>query len=64
LVTGKGLLPLARHYSYRKCNNNRFVILLGINIVFLGRDYCLILNRIEKNHRDQKALMGLQLTFK
>src|SRR4029077_12208292 len=35
-----GLLPLARHYSSRKCNNLNYVFLLTIILTSLGRDCC------------------------
>jgi hypothetical protein len=50
-----GLLPLARHYSSRKFN---IAFLLGINIISLGRDYCLIVDSFKKNYRDKKTRQG------
>ena len=46
-----GLLPLARHYSFRKCNN----IDSSINVTSLGKDCCLIVDSFEKNYRDKKT---------
>ena len=46
-----GLLPLARHYSSRKFN---IVFLLGINIISLRRDCCLIVDSFEKNYREKR----------
>jgi hypothetical protein len=46
-----GHLPLARHYSFRKCNN----IDSSINVTSLGKDCCLIVDSFEKNYRDKKT---------
>jgi hypothetical protein len=50
-----GLLPLARHYSSRKYN---IVFLLGINIISLRRNCCLIVDSFEKNYREKKTRQG------
>jgi hypothetical protein len=42
-----GLLPLARHYSSRKCSN--------MNISTLGKDCCLIVNSFEKKLSGKKT---------
>jgi hypothetical protein len=48
-----GLLPLARHYSSRKCNK--------INVTTLGKDCCSIVNSFEKNYREKKDLIALRV---
>src|SRR4030095_4130551 len=55
-----GHLPLARHYSFRKCNN----IDSSINVTSLGKDCCLIVDSFEKNYRDKKTRPGDRETGK
>jgi hypothetical protein len=49
-----GLLPLARHYSSRKCNKINSPS-FKINITSLDKDCCLIVDSFEKNYREQKT---------
>ena len=50
-----GLLPLARHYSSRKCNN---INSSSLNVTSLGKDCCLIVDSFEKNYRERKTRQG------
>jgi len=47
-----GLLPLARHYSSRKCNN------IDVNVTTLGKDCCLIVDSFEKKLSGKKTRLG------
>ena len=62
LVTGGGAFYLLRAITAFENAITKIRHPSGINVIRLGRDYCLIVNRIEKNHREQKDLIGRQLT--
>ena len=49
-----GLLPLARHYSSRQCNN------IDVNVTTLGKDCCLIVDSFEKKLSGKEDQTGRQ----
>jgi hypothetical protein len=57
LIVWPGLLPLARHYSSRKCNNIQWSF-FGINVASFGNDCCLIVDSFEKNYREKNLIVA------